>query len=710
MHTDTTQPDSGDQIIRLRRDLRCSLLHDATGSYYLIEDPLRTKFFRLGTREWTFAELLDGKNTLREATARATAVLDKQMLSQQQISQLCAWLNSTELIERSRATAVQGTSKLQQAVQRMNLLFIRIPLFNPNMFLERLLPFFAWTFSLPATIVWAIVCIAGVQQVLTHWDRFTRAAEGVLAPSNWLTLLGVWILLKIFHELFHGLACKLHGGSVPRAGLMLILFSPIAFVDVTSSWRFRSKWHRLNTSAAGMYVEFFIAGIAALVWSQTDTGVINHMCHDIVLAATLTTLLFNGNFLMRFDGYYIISDLLDIQNLYGSGQAYVRYLLRRYYLGLRETPPLHQSSKRNFIRVYGVASLLWRISLCVSLTIGAAVLFHGAGLVLAIIAVVAWVGLPLANFGHYMIYGNGFDRPPRKRFALTSAVLALFVYIVFSLPWPGGLSAPAIVEYSPLTIVRANCPGLIREVHVQAGELVMPGDVLMVLTDPDTERDLADIRIAIQQSVVRSRVNHRDREMDKYLIEVKNRELLHQREKELEQKAASLTVKATVEGMVIGRQLDTLPGTYAEVGQSLLALGKEEHKELQLLIPQQHVKAFTNCLDSLTAVQIKGNPRKITAKISRIEPRASSVLVHEALGANVGGPLPIKPQTDGDDQANMALVIPHIQAAIELSRQQSLELFTGQLADVRVWPIDETIGRHLWQLSQAWLRDQLTAR
>ena len=134
----------------------------------------------------------------------------------------------------------------------------------------------------------------------SDWDRFTASAEGVLAPSNWFWLAAAWLMLKVVHEVSHGLACKKYGGSVRETGMVLILFVPIFYVDVTSSWRFRSKWHRIHTAAAGMYAELGAAALALLVWSRVDAGVLNHLLYNIVLMAGLMTLLFNANPLMRF--------------------------------------------------------------------------------------------------------------------------------------------------------------------------------------------------------------------------------------------------------------------------------------------------------------------------------------------------------------------------------------------------------------------------
>jgi putative peptide zinc metalloprotease protein len=711
-------PDFGTGRLQLRRDLRCSLQECSGQPYYLVEDPARSKFYRIGVREWAFVAQLSGGQTIPEALARSSAQLGADALTGAEAASLGQWLLSTQLAELKldqggAAGTTPAPNRLAGAAEWLNPFFIKIPLFNPDPLLARLLPWTWWLLTRPAVLVWLLVCLAGGQAVALHWNRFAEAASGVLAPDNWLYLIVAWIGLKTVHELFHGLVCRRFGGSVPRAGIVLILFSPVAFVDVTSAWRFRSKWHRIYTSAAGMYVEFFIAAVAALLWSRTEPGVVNQLCHNLVLMASVTTLLFNGNPLMRFDGYYIFTDLVEIQNLYPTGQQYVRYLGRRYVCGVRTAQPPRMATRAGLIRIYALASLVWRWLLYVSLALAAASLFHGAGLVLTILAVILWMAIPAVRLARYLCSASEPDRPSRVRFAGVLVGTAAVLGVVLALPWPGGVRAPAVVEYAPLTVVRTDGPGFVTQVCVEPGQVVSRGTLLAVLARPEIEVKLAELDLAIQKSLLKSRIHHNDHELDKYLVEERNRVALEEQRDELAKQVHRLKLRAPTAGRVVGRQLDALVGRYLEAGETLLTLGREESKELQVSVSQEDVDLLLDRIGELPRVRIKGQPGRVRqGTLARINPRATTVLPHDALAAPAGGPLAVKsvPKTEetaGDKADHFELLAPRFTAVVELSREDALQLRAGELALVRVASADATIGRYLFGTIRTWWRRKL---
>ena len=216
-------------------------------------------------------------------------------------------------------------------------------------------------------------------------------------------------------------------------------------------------------AAAGMYIELIVAAIAAIAWHQWISGWAANLCFNVIIMAGLTTLLFNLNPLMKFDGYYIMCDSLDLPNLSVDGQAYLRYWSRRYLLGVPATLPASTRWKNTITRIYAWAALVWRVFICVSLTVTAATLLHGAGIVLAILAACMWVGLPAAQFARYFWCGKPGEQPRRLRFlTITGSAAAVAILVLGFVPWPGACTAPAIVEYTPDTIVRAASAGFVE--------------------------------------------------------------------------------------------------------------------------------------------------------------------------------------------------------------------------------------------------------
>lgn len=702
--------------LALRDDLRCSLHEHGGKSCYVVEDPVSSHFYRFGVREWTFVTFLDGKNSVEEAMELAAEILGPDRLAPPDVIRLARWLLDSRLANgndahhaahpAASATPNRGTARLP------NPFFARVPLCNPDRALAAALPWLGWIFSGPCFFAWCILGAIGAYRVVEHWDRFLKASEDLLSPDQWLYLATVWVVLKIIHEAAHGLACKKYGGSVPTAGITFILFSPIAFTDLTSCWRIRSKWQRIVTSVAGVYAELGIAAAAAILWSRTDPGPWNDLCHKVVLMAGVTAILFNFNPLMRFDGYYALSDLLGIPNLYSRGQAYLSYLGRRYLLGLAAPPPAEPGLRGLFVKFYGAAALAWRIVTCLGLGAAAATMFHGLGLVLTVLAAASWIGLPAIRFVVYLAKGDGQNRPPLWQAAWRIPLAAACAAGCLLVPMPAGTTAPAIVQYAPLAVVRVDSPGFVQRVCVRSGEYVPKGHVLAILENDELQFERESLDLDIQQSRVRSRILYNDGELAKYQAELRDLTALETRRAELEKRLGKLTVRSPVAGYVVGRELDTLAGRYLPAGAELLSVGEEDRKELLASVAQDDVDRFGAALGRSVTARIWGRAGLIRdAKLASLSPKASCELPSDALSARAGGPLAVKPrEAEGHPTADALqqydLLAPRFEARLPLPPLEAAMLRAGELATVRLRWHYESIGSRLYR----WLEDHVLQR
>ena len=288
---------------------------------YVVEDLLSGNFYRLGPRECEFVFHLDGTKSVRDVLQLLAETTPDQSLSDDEAIALCHWLMGAELVSTAaslqpeRLASVAELRRQRNGWARINPLMIRVPLFSPDRFLELLRPWVSWIYS-PLAVAMAVVlgAAAGGRLLADGGQLFVQSLEGIFAPGQQLQLVACSLILKLVHEISHGVACRRYGGYVRESGVLLLLLAPIPYVDVTSSWRFCSKWQRIQVAAAGMYVKLVLAAVAALVWSVTGPGPLNQLCANVVLMASITTAIFNANPLMRFDGYYILSDLLEIPN------------------------------------------------------------------------------------------------------------------------------------------------------------------------------------------------------------------------------------------------------------------------------------------------------------------------------------------------------------------------------------------------------------
>ena len=289
--------------LQLRADLSFHLQEYNGAPCYLVEDELNSRFFRIGMAEHHLISLMDGKTTISKAISQSATQLGDQAIDEQDAITICKWLIDSGLAttdaSRTSGRLIEAHEKAdhKKRMQKMNPVTPKFSLFNPDSFLTKVNGLFGWVFSFPLFLLWCVVVGVALYQVAANWDLITNSSS-VFSRDNWIGLGIAWILLKLLHETAHGVACKRFGGDVRQCGIVLIVMIPLPFVDVTSSWRFPSKWQRIFVAGAGMYVEIFCAAVAAIVWCNSDVGVIRQAAFNVMLAGSITTIFFNANPLM----------------------------------------------------------------------------------------------------------------------------------------------------------------------------------------------------------------------------------------------------------------------------------------------------------------------------------------------------------------------------------------------------------------------------
>lgn len=704
--------------IALRKDLRMVPQELGGGRCYVVEDPLRSKFYRIGLREFALISLFDGRTTLAEALGLAATTLGPDAFDEQEVLAIARWLVECQLIAKDGAGAEPKSAKPRPAGLLHSLvrdpLFIQLPLFNPDGAVERAMPYCGWLLGTKFLAVWiATVCLA-VHAAASSWGPLVSASRGILDTGNWARMTAAWICLSVIHEFFHALACKRFGGTVPRAGLALLLFAPAAFVDVTASWRFTSRRARMITAAAGIYAELFVAGVALLVWSATGDGVLRRFSYDLALMASVSTLLFNANPLMRFDGYYLFSDLVQIPNLSSRGRHWVRYLFERHLLGFDVACPSVPDRHPAVFRVYALAAMLWRGLLTVTIGLAAIGMFSYLGVIVVGLLVALRV-LPAASktLMRVLRHEVTLRRSSRQSIAAGGIAVALVIGIAAWLHAPGTIRARAVIEYAPLTVVRTGSAGFVAEVFVRDGDPVREGQLLARLTNDELRAKLADLALAAEQSRIQARIYHQEKDLPKYQVEMFQSQSLEKKKTELEKQVADLDIRAAASGRIVGRGLDSLVGRYFEAGDELAVIGSEESKELRIAVAQDDVQPFQSQLGKPVAVRVWGGPLTyVHSLLDDVEPRALLDCPHPALSAQGGGPLAVKPAaTDTSDAkaAKCELLNPVFYASAALSVADSERFRAGQLATVSFPCGLESRWSLLKRSASHWIREKMQA-
>jgi putative peptide zinc metalloprotease protein len=679
--------------------------HGAATCYH-IEAPSKSRFYRVGYPEYVFLSLLDGQTTVAQAVTLSTRALGAGALSQPQALEVAQWLlqqGLAHVADDSAALWRTDKNSSKSLLHSLNPFWMKVPLGHPDGLLNRLLPLTGWLFSPLATMVGALVILLGIATVATQWNQFIDSAHLIFSPYNWLLMGLVWIGLKIVHELAHGLVCKRYGGEVRETGIIFILFAPAAFVDVTSSWRFTSKWQRIHVAAAGMYVELALAAVAAMAWTQVDSQLQRHLLYNTILMASISTLLFNANPLMRFDGYYILSDLLGVPNLATEGAQFIRRLAARLFLGRAVSSAELTGSHGWVIRIYGLAAWFWRFFVCASLLAAASVLLKGAGIALGVLGIVCWFGLPAVHIAQEL-YRQLYESPIRvlRAAAVAGVVTGTLLAILVWCPWPAAVCAPIVVEYTDSSIVRCKADGFIDALHVRDGSRVAAGDLLLELRNDELQTEFLELQASVRQAEAKQREALRDHDAGQIQITSRNLQALHERFDEIRQQRAGLRIFAPVAGRVVARNLEIAIGKYVEEGTELMTVADEGRKELLVSVSHDRIDNVAPLLGQ--SVKFRTHSLSLyEGKLTRLEPRASRQLPHPAFSATVGGSLPVR-QSAEEDQAEIQLVDPRFPGVIDVPSSVSSQLACGQRGYARFGISQESIGQHLWIQVCRWLQ------
>lgn len=710
--------DAGNTAVGLRADLVFTPDVAANPPCYQIEDRLRGKFFRVGLREFALIGHLDGRATVAEAVGRTAARLGPQALTVDEALAICRWLIESRLGFRVDAAAPPRpcleTDLARFHLRDLNPLGIRLPLANPDRLISRLWPYAAWLFSWPAAVAALVLGLYAVLRVADQGSAFAAAAAVIFGPDQWPLMIAAWILLKLVHETGHALACKKFGGSVGSTGVMFILLTPVAFVDVTSAWRFPRKWPRIVTASAGIYIELLLAALAAVAWSNHPAGLAGRFCLDLALMGSVNTLLFNANPLVRFDAYFILSDLLGIVNLYSAGQGWLEGLVRRQVLGWPTPRPPWPVGRRLLVAGYGLGAGLWRLFFYLGIAAVLAATLSTLGTVLAVALFLLAYAMPLVRLAGRLWRDRltHETRPLRlaASAALTAGVLAAAVLVMRQ---PGRITAPAVVDFAPLTVVRARSPGFVRQVCVHDDQAVAAGAVLLVLENDELRHELGDVQLAIAQSKIKAGSLLQDGELAKYQVELANRQSLEKKQHEIQAQVDELTIRAAVAGQVVARNLEQLVGQYLKPGSEIAVIGDPRAKELVLAGAQDDLESFRAQLGRPVEATLHTVDRpRFTAALAELRPRAEQEPPHPALGANAGGPIPVRvrPRNPSDDAAEperFELVEPCFRGSVPVPAEVAESLAAGTPAVVRFCSTTESTWSRVEKGIQRWFRNKI---
>jgi putative peptide zinc metalloprotease protein len=619
--------------------------------WYVLKNSLDGRSHRFNAAAYALIGRLDGCCTVQQIWDDANRPSAEFPPTQDEIIRLLGRLHDADLIQSDiLPSTVELIRKVRQTTggdwkkSISNPFSIRFPLWDPDRFLEKFSFLAAPFFSRGAFVIWLLIIVCALVAAFLNWPELTnRISDRLLSPKNLLLIWLTYPLVKILHEAGHAFAIKKWGGEVHEMGIILLALTPIPYVDASASASFPDKQQRISVAAMGMAVELLMASVALFVWINVQPGIVKSMAYNVMLIGGVSTVLFNGNPLLRYDGYYMLADLIEIPNLGRRATRYLSYLLQRYLLRIETAEsPVTASGEKIWFILYGPVAFCYRMVVLVGLVFLVSSRFLVVGVLIAIWGVVSLLIRPAVHNLTQFLKSPGARRKRPRLLAVAGVGFAVIIFSVFILPVPLWTTAQGVVWLPKQSMVKAGAGCEVVEVLASEGQLVAENAPLIKGRDP-----FLDAQIEIHQA-----------QLDELYAEY-NAQPLHERVKrkqlleeisrvkgDLRQAGDNrekLLVRSPARGKFILIEARNLPGRFVQKGELLGYILAEHRPTVRAVVHQTDIGLVRKRLKGVQVRLAEQIGTVLQADLKRIIPAADSNLPAVALGTSGGGNIPVDP-------------------------------------------------------------------
>ncbi|NML48047.1 hypothetical protein HHL11_30140 [Ramlibacter sp. G-1-2-2] len=676
--------------------------------WYVVHDTASGRFNRFTPAAWQLLGLMDGRRTMDEVWAEAVEQLGDDAPGQEDVIRLLSQLHAADLlyceVTPDSAELFQRfgqVSRQRKSAQWKNPFSIRLPLWDPDRFLERTLPYVRPLFGVPGAIAFCLLGLIALSLVVVHLPELTRNLDDrVLSAHNLLLLWICFPVVKCLHELGHAYAVKAGGGEVHEMGVLLLVFTPVPYVDASAANGFRSKWRRTLVGSAGMMVELYLSGIAMLVWAAAEPGLLRAVAFNVMLIAGVSTVVFNVNPLLRFDGYYILADLIEMPNLAQRGTLYWRHLAEKYLFRMRDAePPPLTAGERRWLLAYTPLAFAYRVTVLVAIVTYVAGAWFFIGVILALWGAASMLLLPVFKAVGWL---SALPRAQgqRRRAATAMAVLALgVVVIVLAVPMPLRTRTEGVVWLPDEAQVRAGASGFVRKVMLAPGARLVPGTALVQTEDPALAQQIVLSQAKLEEYQARLDSQLFD---DRVQAEITRQDIARESAAlaRLQERNAQLVVRSAATGRFVIDRPEDLPGRFLRKGELIGYVAQDARTLVRAVVSQDDialvragvVRAEVRLADHLEQVH--------PARVVREVPAAREQLPSAALTSQGGGAIAADPR---DPQGARALAST-FQFDLELPPEVTSASYGGRAYVRFIHPPEPLAEQWYRRLRQAFLQ------
>jgi putative peptide zinc metalloprotease protein len=631
--------------------------------WYVLQDHQTGRFHRLSPIANLMLCLMDGRRTMRDIWETAGSKSKDDPPTQDETIHLLAQLHNADLLqgeippdfeEMAERSEEAGRRRLMQRLRSP--LAIRVPLYDPDRLLNLTLPLVRPIFSVAGFIAWLALVLTGVVLAVLHWPDLTSdVTDRVLAIQNVALIMFVYPVVKSLHELGHAYSTKVWGGEVHEVGVMLLVFIPVLYVDASASAAFRQKHRRIVVGAAGIMVEMTLAALALIVWIYATPGLGRTIAFNVILIGGVSTLLFNGNPLLRFDGYYIFSDLIEVPNLASRGNAYLFYLIQKHLLKIDSIEnPVTEPSEAKWLAGYAICSFIYRLLVSLGIALFLAAKMVIIGIAMAIWAMAAIAIIPVFKGIKFLVSSPRLRGHREHAFTVVGGITVLAAFVLFAIPLPYSTVAEGVIIVPDKAEVRAKTEGFVKNVVTKSGSAVDIGQPLITLDDPTL-----DARVSVLEAQLDETQQRLDgvREVDRVQAEMFQDQVTHLSERldDFRRRQHDLTIVAEQAGHFVIADEQDRPGRFAKRGDLLGYVISDKDVVVRTVVSQSDVDLIHRRTTRVEARVLEDLDRPIAASILREVPAAQQDVPSLALTTKGGGSIALDPSKTQRPQALFSL-------------------------------------------------------
>lgn len=686
---------------KLRADVRVSRHRYHGSGWYVLEDPLTGKSHRLTASAYAFVQGLDGELTVDELWQAVAARLDEDAPTQDEVIELLSQLHGNELLQAGTvpdiAELADRQRKYTRALHRQNLLnpvSLRVPLADPDRLLAAIEPLVRPLIGVGGFVLWLALLVPAAILAAQHWSALTEnLSDSVLSRDNLIVLFLVYPVVKLAHELGHGLVAKCYGAAVHEVGLMFLVFVPVPYVDASGASAFESKWQRAFVGAAGIIVETSLAALALYAWLLLEPGLARAICFNVMLIGGVSTVLVNANPLIRFDGYYILIDLIEMPNLAARANKFFGRMVETKLFGGEVPDPAPITLRERIVfSLYAPLSYVYRLWLTLSIAAFVAQSYFAAGVAAALYMIWQSFVYPLFKALRHVLRAPSLRRVRMRAVGMIAGAVATVAALAMLVPLPAWSTVEGIAWLPDTAQVRAGTGGEFVRLAVSVGAPVAAGQHLADLRDPEIDMRIAALDAKVRGLVLKLVANTVS---DKVLAETTRIEL-EQARKELEReqfRRGRMTVTSPGAGRFEpARPTTDLAGRYFKEGELVGYVLPRTVDLVRVAVQQDIVDQVRHRLVAVELVPLDAARHPVASRLVREVPAGQLELPGAQLSTAAGGAI----ATDPRDGKHLTALSRVFQFDAVVDPPWSTETFAARV-HVKLTFTPEPAGYQIWR-------------